>query len=78
MLRPHRLDWIDRPVIVAQGAMDVVGSGQTPRFTPLIPGARFTLLPASGHAAQSDTPQTIIDLVQKVADRAARPSIAVA
>ena len=67
---PTGLDRIDCPVIVAQGAMDVIGSGQTPRFTPLIPGARFTLLPAAGHAPQSDAPQTIIDLVHTVADKA--------
>ena len=75
---PTGLDRIDCPVIVAQGAMDVVGSGQTPRFTPLIPGARFTLLPASGHAPQSDAPQTIIDLVHGVADRAAQAATAAA
>ena len=37
---PTGLDRIDCPVIVAQGAMDVIGSGQTPRFAPLIPGAQ--------------------------------------
>ena len=67
---PTGLDQIDCPVIVAQGAMDVIGSGQTPRFTPLIPGARFALLPGAGHAPQSDAPQTIIDLVHRAADQA--------
>ena len=66
---PTGLDKIDCPVIVAQGAMDIIGSGQTPRYTPLIPGARFTLLPGAGHAPQSDTPHTIIDLVRRAADR---------
>ncbi|MET0863466.1 MAG: alpha/beta fold hydrolase [Nakamurella sp.] len=66
---PTGLDQIDCPVIVAQGAMDVIGSGQTPRFAPLIPGATFSLLPASGHAPQSDAPQTIIDLVHRVAEQ---------
>jgi pimeloyl-ACP methyl ester carboxylesterase len=73
---PSGLDRIDCPVIVAQGAMDVIGSGQTPRFVPLIPGATFSLLPASGHAPQSDAPQTIIDLVHVVADRATQPAVA--
>jgi len=50
--------------------MDVVGSGQTPRFAPLIPGARFALLPGAGHAPQSDAPQSIIDLVHRAADQA--------
>jgi len=67
---PTGLDRIDCPVIVAQGAFDVIGSGQTPRFTPLIPGSRFTLLPAAGHAPHSDAPQTIIDLVHTASDRA--------
>jgi pimeloyl-ACP methyl ester carboxylesterase len=66
---PTGLDRIDCPVIVAQGAFDVIGSGQTPRFTPLIPGSRFTLLPAAGHAPHSDAPHTIIDLVHTVADK---------
>ncbi len=74
---PTGLDRVDCPVIVAQGAMDVIGSGQTPRFTPLIPGARFTLLPASGHAPQSDAPQTIIDLVRTAAaGHTAEPAVA--
>ena len=73
---PTDLDRIDCPVIVAQGAIDVIGSGQTPRFTPLIPGAQFTLLPASGHAPQSDAPHTIINLVHKATDHAGRPAIA--
>jgi pimeloyl-ACP methyl ester carboxylesterase len=65
---PTGLDRIDCPVIFAQGALDVIGSGQTPRFAPLIPGATFSLLPGSGHAPHSDTPQTIIDLVHRVAN----------
>lgn len=64
---PSGLRKIDCPVIVAQGVLDVIGSGQTPRFTPLIPGARFRILPIAGHAPQSDTPQSIIDLMHKVA-----------
>jgi len=68
---PTGLDQIDCPVVVAQGTLDVVGSGQTPRYTPLIPGARFVPLPAAGHAPQSDTPQIIVDLVREAADRAA-------
>lgn len=73
---PTGLDQIDCPVIVAQGTMDIVGSGQTPRYTPLIPGAHFTLLPAAGHAPQSDAPQTIIGLVHAAADRTAEPATA--
>jgi pimeloyl-ACP methyl ester carboxylesterase len=71
---PTDLGRIDCPVIVAQGALDVIGSGQAPRFAPLIPGATFSLLPASGHAPLSDTPRTIIDLVHRVANHEAKPA----
>ena len=67
---PTGLEQIECPVIVAQGALDVVGSGQTPRYTAFIPGAQFTLLPGAGHAPQSDTPNAIIALVRRAADRA--------
>ncbi len=67
---PTRLDLIDCPVIVAQGSMDIVGSGQTPRYTPFIRDAQFVLLPGGGHAPQSDTPEMIVSLVHQVAARA--------
>ncbi|MGS0684907.1 alpha/beta fold hydrolase [Nakamurella sp. GG22] len=73
---PTGLHRISCPVIVAQGVLDVVSSGQTPRYTPLIPGARFVLLPGAGHAPQSDTPQTILELVGSAAARAKRLDIA--
>ncbi len=64
---PTGLRDIDCPVVVAQGAMDVVGSGQTPRYTPLIPTARFVLLPVAGHAPHSDAPHTIVGMVRRTA-----------
>lgn len=67
---PTRLDLIDCPVIVAQGSMDIVGSGQTPRYTPLIRDARFVLLLGGGHAPMSDNPALIVDLVRRAAKRA--------
>ncbi len=67
---PTGLAEIDCPVIVAQGALDVVGSGQTPRYTPLIPTARFVLLPVAGHAPLSDAPLTIVGLVRRAAEQA--------
>jgi pimeloyl-ACP methyl ester carboxylesterase len=67
---PTRLDRIDCPVIVAQGSLDVVGSGQTPRYTPFIRGAQFAFLPGGGHAPMSDNPSLIIDLVRRAANRA--------
>jgi pimeloyl-ACP methyl ester carboxylesterase len=67
---PSGLDRVDCPVLLAQGAADVVGAGQTPRYLALIPGARFQLLPGAGHAPQSDAPETILALVRQTADRA--------
>jgi len=73
---PTRLDQIDCPVIVAQGAFDVIGSGQTPRYTPVIRGARFVLLPFAGHAPMSDSPESIVSLVRSAADDAAARELA--
>ncbi len=64
---PTGLNEIRCPVVVAQGALDIVGAGQTPRYTALIPGSRFVVLPGGGHAPQSDTPSLIIDLVRQAA-----------
>lgn len=72
---PTGLGEIRCPVVVAQGVFDVIGSGQTPRFTPLIPGARFVPLPLAGHAPQSDAPATIVQLVREAA-AASRTTVA--
>jgi pimeloyl-ACP methyl ester carboxylesterase len=68
---PAGLTEVDCPVLLAQGAVDLIGSGQTPRYLPLIRGSRFQLLPAAGHAPHSDAPQMIARLVHQAADRAA-------
>ena len=67
---PRGMDRIDCPVTLAQGTADVVASGQTVRYLPLIPGSRFRPLLAAGHAPQSDRPATIVRLVQRTAARA--------
>jgi len=67
---PTGLHRVDCPVILAQGAMDIVGAGQTPRYLALIPGSRFELLPGAGHAPQSDTPDAILALVHRAAESA--------
>jgi pimeloyl-ACP methyl ester carboxylesterase len=66
---PTGLHRVDCPVMLAQGAVDVVGAGQTPRYLALIPGSRFQLLPAAGHAPQSDAADAIIALVQETVAR---------
>jgi hypothetical protein len=61
---PTGLEVIDCPVIMAQGALDVVGSGQALRYTALVPGARFVCSQLLG------TPRSLIAL------RPSRPSSA--
>jgi pimeloyl-ACP methyl ester carboxylesterase len=66
-----------------QGVADWVASGQTVRYLPLIPGARFRPLLMAGHAPQSDRPATIARLVQEAAGqsttaRRAEPMLAAA
>jgi pimeloyl-ACP methyl ester carboxylesterase len=68
---PTGLHRVDCPVTLAQGSLDVVGAGQTPRFLALIPGARFELLPGAGHAPQSDAADDILTLVHQTVERAA-------
>jgi pimeloyl-ACP methyl ester carboxylesterase len=72
---PRGLDRIDCPVTLVQGVVDRVASGQTVRYLPLVPGARFTPLLWAGHAPQSDRPKAIARLVEETARRAQpRPS----
>ncbi|MCW2697064.1 MAG: alpha/beta hydrolase [Modestobacter sp.] len=67
---PTGLHRVECPVTLAQGALDMVGAGQTPRYLALIPGSRFHLLPAAGHAPQSDAADAILTLVRDTAGRA--------
>jgi pimeloyl-ACP methyl ester carboxylesterase len=67
---PSGLHRVDSPVMLAQGAADMVGAGQTPRYLALIPGSRFRLLPGAGHAPQSDASDAIIALVRETVERA--------
>ena len=62
---PHNLDHIDCPVLLAQGAVDLIAAGQTVRFLACIPDARFRVLPLAGHAAQADTPDVVAELVAR-------------
>lgn len=66
---PTGLQRVDVPVLLAQGAVDVVGAGQTPRYLALIPGSRFRLLPGAGHAPQSDAADAILGLVRETSAR---------
>jgi len=65
---PTDLHRVDCPVMLAQGALDVVGAGQTPRYLALIPGSRFRLLPGAGHAPQSDAADAILALVRETSE----------
>ena len=67
---PRGMDQIECPVTLVQGTADLIASGQTPRYLPLIPGSRFRPLLAAGHAPQSDRPATIVRLVEQTTARA--------
>lgn len=71
---PTGLQRIDCPVILAQGTVDVIGAGQTPRYLATIPTARYVPLLGAGHAPQSDTPDAIVALVRQAAAQA-RPAL---
>jgi pimeloyl-ACP methyl ester carboxylesterase len=64
---PADLHKIDVPVVLAEGTADVITNGQTSRYLPLVPGARFVPLWGAGHAPQSDAPHTIAELVRQAA-----------
>jgi pimeloyl-ACP methyl ester carboxylesterase len=66
---PTGLHRVNCPVLLAQGTLDVVGAGQTPRYLALIPGSRFQPLPGAGHAPQSDAADAILSLVRQTAER---------
>jgi pimeloyl-ACP methyl ester carboxylesterase len=68
---PTNLDSIDCPVLLAQGSADLIAAGQTIRFLACVPGARFTVVPFAGHAAQADAPEQVAALVNATAARAA-------
>jgi pimeloyl-ACP methyl ester carboxylesterase len=70
---PTGLEHVDCPVILAQGTLDVIAAGQTPRYLAAVPGARFVPLLGAGHAPQSDVPDTILRLVHQ-ATAAASPA----
>lgn len=55
------------PVLLAQGTMDWIATGQTPRFLLLVEGARFRPLPWAGHAPMTDVPDRLVQLVRDTA-----------
>jgi pimeloyl-ACP methyl ester carboxylesterase len=55
------------PVRLVQGTHDVVSLTQVLRLWPVVPGARFQLLPGAGHSAVADVPRRVIRLVDEAA-----------
>jgi len=70
---PAGLHEVRCPVALAQGTVDLLAGGQTPRYLLTVPGARFAPLLGGGHSPESDTPTTILDLVHETTGRAAAP-----
>ena len=58
---------IDCPVTLAQGSHDVIATGQTLRFRPLVKGSRLQLLPFAGHAPMTDLPARLVRLTRETA-----------
>jgi pimeloyl-ACP methyl ester carboxylesterase len=73
---PTGLDRIDCPVVLAQGTLDLVAVGQTPRYLAVVPAARFVPLYGAGHAPQSDTPEVILRLVHECTAAATERAVA--
>lgn len=67
---PTGLEDVDCPVVLAQGVLDGIAAGQTPRYLLAVPGARFRPLAAAGHAPQSDRPRAILRLLREARDAA--------
>jgi len=64
-----RLATISVPVLVAWGESDqIVDPGYGRAFAAAIPGARFELLPGTGHLPQLETPQLLMRAVWDFAD----------
>ncbi|MCU1692367.1 MAG: alpha/beta hydrolase fold protein [Frankiales bacterium] len=66
----------DCPVLLVQGSNDWIASGQTVRYLPLLPGARFRVLALAGHAPMSDRPQRLVELVLATAGRVRPATVA--
>lgn len=58
---------IDCPVTLAQGSHDLIATGQTVRFRPLVRGSRLQLLPFAGHAPMTDVPERLVRLTCQTA-----------
>jgi pimeloyl-ACP methyl ester carboxylesterase len=67
---PTGLNRVRCPVTLAQGTVDLLAGGQTPRYLLTVPGARFASLAGEGHSPMSDTPATIVELVTETVRRA--------
>jgi pimeloyl-ACP methyl ester carboxylesterase len=68
--RVLRLDSLRCPVTLAQGTADMLAGGQTSRYPLVVPEARFAPLPGADHSPLSDTPATILQLVNETVRRA--------
>jgi hypothetical protein len=67
---PTGLKRVRCPVTLAQGTVDLLAGGQTPRYLLTVPGARFASLAGEGHSPMSDTPATVVELVTETVRRA--------
>ncbi len=63
-----RLGGVGTPTLVVWGEADRIGDPEFGRaYAAAIPGARFELLPGTGHLPQIETPQALTDVVRAFA-----------
>jgi pimeloyl-ACP methyl ester carboxylesterase len=64
-----RLSGVTAPTLVVWGEADRIGDTDFGRaYAAAIPGARFTLLPETGHLPQVETPDALVETVWAFAD----------
>lgn len=58
------LEGIRVPALFMAGEFDEATPASTERFSRLVPGAKFTMIPGSGHLSQSDNPEFLLGAVR--------------
>lgn len=68
------LKGITVPTLFMAGEFDEATPGSTERFSKLVPHARFTMIPGSGHLSQNDNPEFMLAAVREFLRSAERRS----
>jgi proline iminopeptidase len=52
------------PTLFLAGEFDEARPATVERFSRMVPGARFAMIPGSGHATENDNPAALVDSVR--------------